>query len=83
MKTIIIMLLALSAEARIKPYTGPSKTDNPEYDEMYVSQGKTVSDGDAFMAAIRGDKVYKCVLQEAAMGKTGRSASLKNVPKKH
>jgi hypothetical protein len=83
--TVIILATALAgqgAEARIKPYSGPTKTDNPDYAEMYTSDGHEVDASQAFMDAIAGKKVYHCQIQEAAMGKTGRTAGLKNVPKK-
>lgn len=76
------ILIAAISEARIKPYTGSKTSDNPEYSDMYLANGSQATPESAFMSAIKGEKVYHCVLQEASMGKTGKSASLKNVKKK-
>lgn len=80
--TIIAALVAVAAQAQIKPYVGSTKADNADYKEFYMSDAKIVSESDAFNGAIRGQEVYRCVKQELAMGKSGRSASMKNVPKK-
>lgn len=80
--TIFFMVHSyVTADAQIKPYAGSKKAPNPAYSEHYTADGSQVTESEAFMAAIKGSKVYRCVLQEASMGKSGKSASLKNVPK--
>lgn len=77
----IAFLIGSSAMAQVKPYVGATKAVNPDYSEMYLADGKQVAEPEAFMSAIKGAKVYRCVIQEASMGKSGKSMSLKNVKK--
>ena len=79
---ILITILASISEARIKPYVGTTKQDNPEYGEIFTADGRTVSKAEAFTAVINGQQVLKCIPQEVSLGKSGSSASLKNVKKK-
>lgn len=86
MKQTIFIALAIVAtaplaSAQIKPYTGSTKSPNAAYKEHYTVNGSVTSEPEAFMGAIQGKEVYRCVLQEASMGKSGKSASLRNVKK--
>lgn len=82
MKTMLLILVTASmAHAGIKPYTGSRTAPNPDYKEIYMVEGHSIPPNEAFTAAIRGSEVYRCVNQEISMGKTGKSAGLKNVKK--
>lgn len=78
---LLALFLANAARAEIRPYAGKKTKANPAYHEYYQAAGKAVNDAEAFTAAIAGKDVYRCVRQEVSMGKTGRSASLKSIPK--
>lgn len=77
----LVIFAASIANAQIKPYVGTAKNANPDYKEHYTVNGAQTSEAEAFMGAIQGKSVYRCVLQEASMGKSGKSAALRNVKK--
>lgn len=80
---LLALGLGFSAHAKIKPYQGGKTHENADYKEMYVSSGgNRIADDKAFTAAIKGEEVYHCVIQEASMNKTGKGAALRNVKKK-
>lgn len=84
MKNAILFALLVSgtmAHAQIQPYVGTTKTPNTKYREYYTADGAKVSEAEAFMAAVNGKSVDRCVGQELGMGKSGKSASLKNIKK--
>ncbi len=85
MSKVMIIALALIgsiAQAQIKEYTGPAaKTANPDYSEVYMSNGVVLAENKAFAAAIQGSDVYRCIKQEVAMNKSGKGATLKNIKK--
>lgn len=84
MKSVAIVLVLLSSalvQAQIKPYAGKITTPNSAYKQMYLVGGKESTAEQAFSGAIAGKEVYNCVKQEISMGKSGKSAGLKNIKK--
>lgn len=79
---MLVILVALNANAEIKPYHGPNTHDNPDYHEIYLVNGSRASDSEAFQGMIAGKEVYRCVNQEISMSKSGRGAAMRNVKKK-
>lgn len=70
----ITFILALGSAARaevvIKPYQGSST-------KTFAVDGKTVSEPEAFQAAIAGKNVTRCEQMEVTLNKNGTGATMK------
>lgn len=78
---VTLMLQGSWSMAQIKPYAGTTKVGNPDYREYYVVNGSKATEAEAFMSLLQGKQIDRCIGQEASMGKSGKSASMKNMPK--
>lgn len=72
MKALTLAILTISAMAQA----------DQVYSQFYVTpDGKKLETTDALMSAIKGQPVYSCQTVQAALAKSGKSISMKNVKK--